>query len=32
LRYLQSGKVQTYIAVMFFSVVTLSLLLFYWLM
>lgn len=32
LRQLQSGKVQTYIAVMFFSVVTLSLLLFYWLM
>jgi hypothetical protein len=32
LRELQSGKVQTYIAVMFFSVVTLSLLLFYWLM
>lgn len=32
LRYLQSGKVQMYIAVMFFSVVSLSLLLFYWLM
>jgi len=32
LRELQSGKVQTYIAVMFFSVVTLALLLFYWLM
>jgi proton-translocating NADH-quinone oxidoreductase chain L len=32
LRELQSGKVQTYIAVMFFSVVTLTLLLFYWLM
>lgn len=32
LRQLQSGKVQTYIAVMFFSVVALSLLLFYWLM
>lgn len=31
LRYLQSGKVQTYIAVMFFSLVVLSLLLFYWL-
>jgi NAD(P)H-quinone oxidoreductase subunit 5 len=31
LRYLQSGKVQTYIAVMFFSVVALTLLLFYWL-
>jgi NADH:ubiquinone oxidoreductase subunit 5 (subunit L)/multisubunit Na+/H+ antiporter MnhA subunit len=32
LRELQSGKVQTYIAIMFFSVVTLTLLLFYWLM
>lgn len=32
LRQLQSGKVQTYIAVMFFAVVCLSLLLFYWLM
>lgn len=32
LRELQSGKVQTYIAVLFFSVVTLALLLFYWLM
>lgn len=32
LRQLQSGKVQTYIAIMFFSVVSLSLLLFYWLM
>ncbi|MCE3234639.1 MAG: NADH:ubiquinone oxidoreductase subunit [Vampirovibrio sp.] len=32
LRELQSGKIQTYIAIMFFSVVTLTLLLFYWLM
>ncbi len=32
LRELQSGKVQTYIAILFFSVVTLALLLFYWLM
>jgi NAD(P)H-quinone oxidoreductase subunit 5 len=32
LRELQSGKVQAYIAIMFFSVVTLTLLLFYWLM
>lgn len=32
LREMQSGKVQTYIAIMFFSVVTLALLLFYWLM
>lgn len=31
LRELQSGQIQTYIAVMFFSVVVLSLLLFYWL-
>jgi len=32
LREMQSGKVQAYIAIMFFSVVTLALLLFYWLM
>ncbi len=32
LKALQSGKVQTYIAIMFFSVVALSLLLYYWLM
>lgn len=32
LRELQSGKIQTYIAILFFSVVTLTLLLFYWLM
>jgi proton-translocating NADH-quinone oxidoreductase chain L len=32
LREMQSGKVQTYIAILFFSVVTLALLLFYWLM
>lgn len=31
LRQLQSGKIQGYIAIMFFSVVTLTLLLFYWL-
>jgi NAD(P)H-quinone oxidoreductase subunit 5 len=32
LRQLQSGQVQSYIAILFFSVVALSLLLFYWLM
>jgi proton-translocating NADH-quinone oxidoreductase chain L len=32
LRQLQSGQVQSYIAILFFSVVVLSLLLFYWLM
>jgi NAD(P)H-quinone oxidoreductase subunit 5 len=32
LRLLQSGRIQTYIAIMFFSVFVLSLLLFYWLM
>lgn len=32
LRQMQSGQVQTYIAILFFSLVVLSLLLFYWLM
>jgi hypothetical protein len=32
LRLLQSGQIQTYVAIMLFSVVVLSLLLFYWLL